>query len=111
MRELPISYVGGVNDSEQRLRQGNSLLESFEGIDLSRFADNGQPAAELFGSVFEAQTREAIEPLIKRHFSVTDHPEKERIRTEIDGIIKRHIEESLARRERELNAELTVRQE
>lgn len=89
---------------DYKIMQGNSLLESFEGIDLSRFAGQPEPNGELFGSVFEAQTSEAIEPLVERYFSVTDHLEKERIRAEIDGIIRRHIEESLDRRERELTA-------
>lgn len=95
---------------DYKIMQGNSLLESFEGIDLSKFAEEQQANGELFGSSFEAQTREAIEPLIKRHFSVTDHPEKELIRAEIDGIIRQHIEESLARRERELKTGVTHHQ-
>lgn len=90
-----------------KIMQGNSLLESFEGVDLSKFTEHKDD--DMFGSAFEAQTREAIEPLIKRHFSVTDHQEKERIRAEIDAIIKGHIEESLARRERELSAEIDMR--
>ena len=87
---------------DYKIMQGDSLLESFEGIDLSKFAEPQQADGDLFGSAFEAQTREAIQPLIKRHFSVTDHPEKEQIRAEIDGIIRKHIEDSLVRREKEL---------
>lgn len=87
---------------DYKIMQGNSLLESFEGIDLSKFAEQPQSDGELFGSSFDAHTREAIGPLIKRHFSVTDHAEKEQIRTEIDGIIRQHIEDSLDRREKEL---------
>lgn len=87
---------------DYKIMQGNSLLESFEGIDLSKFAEEQQANGELFGSSFEAQTREAIGPLIKQHFSVTDHREKEQIRSEIDAIIRQHIEDSLDRREKEL---------
>lgn len=91
---------------DYKIMQGNSLLESFEGIDLSKFTDSSQDNDKLFGSLFEARTRQAIEPLIKRHFSETDHPAKEQIRAEIDGIIRQHIKDSLDRRERELQASL-----
>lgn len=90
---------------DYKIMQGNSLLESFEGIDLSRFAVQPEADGLLFGSPADAQTRRALGPLIGQHFSVTDHAEKEGIRGEIDAIIRSHIGNALDHRERELLAE------
>lgn len=90
---------------DYKIMQGNSLLESFEGIDLSRFAVQPEADGLLFGSPADAQTRRALGPLIGQHFSVTDHAEKEGIRGEIDAIIRSHIGNALDLRERELLAE------
>lgn len=83
---------------DYKIMQGNSLLESFEGVDLSFFKEKGsvtQGALDFGGA---AQTQSEIKELIKEYFAVTDHTRKISLRKEIDNKVLEHIKLSCTTR-------------
>ena len=92
-----------------KIMQGDSLLESFEGIDLSRLhtgqatghalttilgSDQGEFELDAIKAQMDLRTaarREAITGLIDRYFSATDPAEKSRLHHEVDAHVREHI--------------------
>src|SRR5690606_14832964 len=98
--------------------QENSLLESFEGVDLSKMGKPKrdvqivEPERDLFGNMKESQmkttfskseTTEKIQQLIKRFFSIEKAEDKKAIRDEINQLVLQHIEYNIELRENQLN--------
>ncbi|MFN4076225.1 MAG: Eco57I restriction-modification methylase domain-containing protein [Cloacibacterium sp.] len=103
---------------DYKIMQGNSLLESFEGVDLSKMGNNksdltiAEPQRDLFGNLLESQmkmtfskieTTEKIQQLIKRFFSIEKAEDKKAIRDEINQLVLQHIEYNIELRENQLN--------
>lgn len=103
---------------DYKIMQGNSLLESFEGVDLSQMGNNkgdliiAEPQRDLFGNLSESQmkmtfskteTTEKIQHLIKRFFSIEKAEDKKAIRDEINELVLQHIEYNIELRENQLN--------
>jgi adenine-specific DNA-methyltransferase len=91
-----------------KIMQGNSLLESYEGIDLSKIASTKtmvtEVALDLFGNPVNAQASifdtkyiddSNITELIDNYFSTQLPDEKQRLKKEIDNIIHKHIDYNL----------------
>lgn len=88
--------------------QGNSLLESYEGIDLGKIANTKtvvtEVALDLFGNPVNAQISifdtkyiddSNISDLIDSYFNTQLPEEKQKIKKEIDTIIHKHIDYNL----------------
>jgi hypothetical protein len=88
---------------DYKIMQGNSLLESFEGEDLSVLYKEDEPVGDLFSA---PKKRQDIIELQSRYFSTTDHIEKSRIKSEINEIIVKHLENSLRQNKRVINKKL-----
>ncbi len=88
---------------DYKIMQGNSLLESFEGEDLSVLYKDDEAVNDLFSV---PQKRQDIIELQSRYFSTTNHAEKNKIKSEIDEIIVSHLENSLRQKRRLLNKQL-----
>lgn len=90
---------------DYKIMQGNSLLESFEGIDLSKAALFDEPKVRIIEpdlfrepeSVygFSDKNRNDIKKLVAAYFKVEDKDEKADIRKQIDKIVTEHIDKSL----------------
>ena len=85
--------------------QGNSLLESYEGIDLGEIISQKEPTVTVYqADMFEEpqskygltnENRRNIKELVKTYFTVEDKDEKKNIHKEIDTIVIEHIDKSL----------------
>lgn len=91
-----------------KIMQGNSLLESYEGIDLSKIAGTKtvvtEVALDLFGNPVNAQANifdtkyiddSNITELIDSYFNTQLPDKKQRLKKEIDNIIHKHIDYNL----------------
>lgn len=103
---------------DYKIMQGNSLLESFEKVDLSRAANSDsnlqivESQKDLFGNFIKDQlemtfttseTNEEIQDLIKQYFLLKDKARKQEIKREIDRQVKENIiEYNLELRENQL---------
>jgi hypothetical protein len=96
---------------DYKIMQGNSLLESFEGVDLSRFDPIDRRVPTLIENVdqmelflndkkdalkqqiidFRVQTVEIIEQLLHDYFTSADPDAKHKIRSDIDAAVRNHI--------------------
>ena len=83
---------------DYKFMQGNSLIESFEGHDLSsmlsetRQRRGGKVSAIQYGMNFgDKETRQNLQLLLKQYFSITDHKKKEEYRSQIDDTVKAYI--------------------
>lgn len=101
---------------DYKIMQGNSLLESFEGIDLSKAALFDEPKVriiepDLFKEPesfygFSDKNRNDIKDLIDAFFKVEDKNKKAEIRKRIDKIVSDHIDKSLEGYENQLLIEI-----
>jgi len=90
---------------DYKIMQGNSLLESFEGIDLSKAALFDEPKVTVYmPSLFEEpksnygfsdENKADIKKLINDYFKIEDKDKKADIRKRIDRIVLDHIDKSL----------------
>jgi adenine-specific DNA-methyltransferase len=102
-----------------KIMQGNSLLESFEGIDLSNIA--GKPtevnevALDLFGNPINAQStifdtkyidESNITELIEEYFNAQKPDQKQSLKKEIDNIIHSHINFNLEVEENKIHVKI-----
>lgn len=83
---------------DYKFMQGNSLIESFEGHDLSSMLSEtqrrrgGKVSAIQYGMNFgDKETRQNLQLLLKQYFSITDHKKKEEYRHLIDDTVKAYI--------------------
>lgn len=103
---------------DYKIMQGNSLLEKFEGIDLSQMGKTksdvaiAEPERDLFGNLKEDQmkitfsqsdTIQKIQDLIKIFFTIEVSEKKNEIRSEINKLVLQHIEYNLELRENQLH--------
>lgn len=105
---------------DYQIMQGNSLLESFERLDLSKISQPQTVGITLLGSDqselgFSAKqieisdaspVREDLAALQKDYFVLKDADEKARIRHHIDVLVLRAIDEDIERRREQLEAAL-----
>jgi type I restriction-modification system DNA methylase subunit len=101
-------WLSIVVDSEQpealpnfdyKFMQGNSLIESCQGCDLSRIAGKtvGRPSTstQLVIGLDSDLSRKNLQRLLREYFSVTDHQKKADMRQAINEEVKTLIRESL----------------
>ena len=81
-----------------KIMQGNSLLESYKGVDLdvtSKKPKTGKDTKKTRGvlslSFEEADVQKAIQDLVKSYFSITDHTLRAQRRQQIDKYVKDYI--------------------
>ena len=91
-----------------KIMQGNSLLESYKGVDLSQMQNDvkrgetvrirGRRSKQMINSktelsiVFEENdVLKNIQDLVKRYFDITDHQERDECRSQINHYIKDYI--------------------
>ena len=74
-----------------KIMQGNSLLENYEGVDLSEIMKTGSDEGQfLFADEFGIN-KALVQEHIWHYYDVTDHIEKERLSYQIDTSIKNII--------------------
>jgi hypothetical protein len=88
---------------DYKFMQGNSLIESFEGVDLSRMmSSEGQHSslgkgrqkagANQLGIEFvSTDTKRNLQLMLREYFSLTDHVKKAEARREINDSVKNYI--------------------
>lgn len=88
---------------DYKFMQGNSLIESFEGVDLSRMmSSDGQHSglgkgrqkagANQLGIEFvSTDTKRNLQLMLREYFSLTDHVKKAEARRSINDSVKRYI--------------------
>jgi len=90
---------------DYKIMQGNSLLESFEGIDLSKAALFEEPKVTIIQPLlfeepksdygFSDENKADIKKLVNDYFKIEDKDHKATIRKRIDRIVLDHIDKSL----------------
>lgn len=84
---------------DYKFMQGNSLIESYGGFDLSRIAGKsvGRPstATQLVLGLDSDLSRKNLQRLLRDYFSVTDHKKKSSMRQAINEEVKTLIRESI----------------
>jgi hypothetical protein len=103
---------------DYKIMQGNSLLESFDGVDLSQMGKTksdmavAEPVRDLFGNIADDQmkmtfaqskTTEEVQKLIKQFFSIEKTEDKKTIRDKINHLVLQHIEYNIELRENQLS--------
>ncbi|WP_051398317.1 Eco57I restriction-modification methylase domain-containing protein [Runella limosa] len=99
---------------DYKIMQGNSLLESFEGIDLSKIHQQSvqvfEPQRDLFGNltqpqmtIFQTQQTQDLQKLIDEYFGVENAERKHSLRKQINQAVHDHIEYNIELRERHLH--------
>lgn len=101
---------------DYKIMQGNSLLESYEGIDLSKAALFEEPNVTIVNPTlfeepkteygFSEENRNDIKQLISNYFKEEDKDQKQQIRKNIDRIVLDHIDKSLEFHENRLLIEI-----
>ena len=88
---------------DYKIMQGNSILESFEGVDLSKIIvkNNKNTIKDLFGNISNPQmtlswteneqSQDDILLSMKDYFNTTNHDKKEELRNKIDKQISNYI--------------------
>ena len=74
---------------DYKIMQGNSLLESYKGLDLSHILD-GQDGLIDFGGTI----REELNGKIEEYYSCTDHQQKKQLQRDINDLVHQQIVES-----------------
>jgi len=96
---------------DYKIMQGNSLLESFEGVDLSKFVthsgvitriDDAEQLELLLTDqknrlkqqtlAFREATAASIDKLVLNYFDTVDPNTKKELRQQIDAVVRQHIE-------------------
>ena len=85
---------------DYKFMQGNSLIESYQGCDLSRISGRtvGRPStsSQLVLGLDSHYSRKNLQRLLREYFSVTDHQQKAYMRQAINDDVKTLIRESLS---------------
>ncbi|MBR4786925.1 MAG: Eco57I restriction-modification methylase domain-containing protein [Bacteroidales bacterium] len=88
---------------DYKFMQGNSLIESFEGVDLSRMMDQdgmmsglgkgkSKAGANQLGIEFVSEdTKRNLQLMLREYFSITDHVKKAEMRQSINDSVKSYI--------------------
>ncbi|MCR5191959.1 MAG: Eco57I restriction-modification methylase domain-containing protein [Bacteroidales bacterium] len=84
---------------DYKFMQGNSLIESYNGFDLSRISSKlrgGQSKSmQLVLGIDSHTSRQNLQRLLREYFSVTDHKQKSSMRQAINEEVKTLIRESI----------------
>ena len=84
---------------DYKFMQGNSLIESYDGFDLSRISSRlrgGQSKSmQLVLGIDSHTSRQNLQRLLREYFSVTDHKQKDGMRQAINEEVKTLIRESI----------------
>lgn len=84
---------------DYKFMQGNSLIESYGGFDLSRIAGKpvGRPSTstQLVIGLDSDLSQKNLQRLLREYFSVTDHQKKATMRSAINAEVKTLIRESV----------------
>ena len=84
---------------DYKFMQGNSLIESFDGFDLSRISSRlrgGQSKSmQLVLGIDSHTSRQNLQRLLREYFSVTDHKKKTSMRQAINEEVKTFVRESI----------------
>ena len=84
---------------DYKFMQGNSLIESYGGFDLSRIAGKtvGRPSTstQLVIGLDSDLSQKNLQRLLREYFSVTDHQKKATMRSAINAEVKTLIRESI----------------
>ena len=106
---------------DYKIMQGNSLIESFEGIDLSELGKEvaknivAESQRDLFGELEDKQLRIAFESHdemkllnaeITNYYKISEHSEKAAAHKRISSTVNNLIEAAFARYEKSLRAEM-----
>ncbi|MFC1461819.1 Eco57I restriction-modification methylase domain-containing protein, partial [Verrucomicrobiota bacterium] len=107
---------------DYKIMQGNSLLESFEGISLDNLTQGQQMSVRVIGSnqdelnlgavgnefnvEVDEERRQNIIALMDRYFSEMSPSEKTRIRGEIDRFVLDHIDYNIALHKERMDTQL-----
>jgi len=102
-----------------KIMQGNSLLESYEGIDLSQITgvktQVTEVSVDLFGNPLNSQVtifdtshidESNITELIEQYFSAQNPDEKHSLKSQIDTIIHKHIDFNLEFEENKIHVRI-----
>ncbi len=103
---------------DYKIMQGNSLLESFEGIELKAIhqqkAQLFEPQRDLFGNIvdsqvtiFHTQQTENIQSLLEEYFHVENLDKKRSLRKRITEAVHNHIEYNIELREKQLERRIS----
>ena len=96
---------------DYKFMQGNSLIESFEGVDLSSMmSSDGQHSSlgkgrqkagsnQLGIEFASTDTKRNLQLMLREYFSITDHEQKSRQRSEINNSVKSYIRQQHLRPE------------
>ena len=87
---------------DYKFMQGNSLIESFEGVELSRMMDGGARSSlgrgkgkagenQLAMEYSTDDTKRNLQLMLREYFSLTDHVKKAEARREINDSVKSYI--------------------
>ncbi|MBP5501503.1 MAG: hypothetical protein J6Y24_01805, partial [Bacteroidales bacterium] len=102
---------------DYKIMQGNSLLEQYEGIDLSKLQNKVtqtkiyEPQKDLFGQITDGQlkmtftqeiTANNLQDLLKKYFYETNHSEKSKLKQEINNIVNDHIKYNIELRQKQI---------
>jgi hypothetical protein len=108
---------------DYQIMQGNSLLESFEGLDLSKISEPARVGVTLLGSdqvefglsarslelSVGSESQETLAKLEQKYFACHDPEKKALLRAQIDAAILRAIDAQLEHRRDELETSLKQR--
>ncbi|EAY25287.1 DNA modification methylase [Microscilla marina ATCC 23134] len=85
---------------DYKIMQGNSLLQSFEGVDLS-FDDKIIKGQKVMG--FNNQQKSELQKLTKDYYSASNAVSKRELKTKIDAKIKGHIKSKFEKKQKSLS--------
>ena len=74
-----------------KIMQGNSLVESYGGVDLQDIANNGSHTGTIIFDDENGLNRALIQEHIRRYFEINDHAERKLLRQKIDRAVKNLI--------------------
>ena len=81
---------------DYKIMQGNSLLESFSGVDLSKLSyEVGKKKLDLHAELWEDATtslQKSVTMYLEEYFSCSDHAEKNILQTKIANLIQKQLE-------------------
>ncbi len=74
-----------------KIMQGNSLLENYEGVDLSELMKKGSSEGQLLFADEFGLNKALLQEHIWHYYDVTNHEEKERLNEQIDSAVRNII--------------------
>ncbi len=103
---------------DYKIMQGDSLLEQYVGIDLSKTAIFAEPTVQVYQAFmfeepkasygFSKEKKDDIKSLMEFYFRIEDKDEKNHIHKQIDRIVVDHIDKSLEFFENKLLIEIAT---